>query len=249
MPYQRSSWASSASPRAEKVIAASQLSLAARRALLPCRPALPPAQQQLESPAEQQQAQLPEEVAVCILRHMPLQQRLRCALVCHTWAAAAAKVPAIVICGLDSSEQSGKLQHWLGKHGGVVEVMHCASQEVWPTCPLLQLPVPKLTQLRSLNLYRIKSQLAAQGLVNAADHQQVAAVLPQSQKLGLRTCHLTVQLATQLLSTTALTQLQWDEVRLDKDDLWAEMLMEEQGEAIMQQQLQLSPHSGWVSLL
>jgi hypothetical protein len=54
-------------------------------------------------------------VVVCILSHISLlQQRLRCALVCRTWAAAAVKVPAVVICGIKDSDHCDQLQQWLG---------------------------------------------------------------------------------------------------------------------------------------
>lgn len=151
-----------------------------------------------------QPADLPEEVVMSILRQLPLQERLRCASVCRAWAAAVAKVPAVVICGINSSKHCEQLQHWLDKPGRAVVALHCASRRGWPNSPLLQLPTPKLTLLRNLQMYQIKSQLPAPGMAGAAG---AAAVLPQLQKLGLRYCHLTRPLASQLLSTTTLTEL------------------------------------------
>ena len=174
-----------------------------------------------------------EDVLPCVLKHMPLPQRLRCALVCRAWAEVAVKVPAVVICGIKSSDHSEQLQHWLGKHGGVVEAMHCSSGTSGATSEL-QLHVPKFTQLRSLQLYDVKAQLPAQEMSDCA------TVLPQLQKLGLRFCNLTVQLASQLLSATTLTSLQWERVNLHKRD-WTEELQPQEGAAILLQQLQLLP--------
>lgn len=176
-----------------------------------------------------------EDVLPCVLKHMPLPQRLRCALVCHTWAEVAVKVPAVVICGIKSSDHSEQLQHWLGKHGGVVEAMHCSNTSgTSGATSELQLHVPKFTQLRSLQLYGVKARLPAQEMSDGA------TVLPQLQKLGLRFCNLTVQLASQLLSATTLTSLQWESVNLHKHD-WTEELQPQEGAAILLQQLQLLP--------
>jgi hypothetical protein len=65
-----------------------------------------------------------------------------------------------------------------------------------------------------------------------------AAVLPQLQKLRLRGCQFTVQLASQLLSATALTELQWEYVQLHSDD-WTQQLTDRQALSTLWQQLQL----------
>jgi hypothetical protein len=147
----------------------------------------------------------------------------------------AVKVPAVVICGIKSRDHSEQLQHWLGKHGGVVEAMHCSDTSgTSGATSELQLHVPKFTQLRSLQLYGVKARLPAQEMSDGA------TVLPQLQQLGLRFCNLTVQLASQLLSATTLTSLQWESVNLHKHD-WTEELQPQEGAAILLQQLQLLP--------
>ena len=97
----------------------------------------------------------------CILSHVTLQQRLTCcALVCRSWAAAAAAAPADVEITINSSKHCQQLQHWLTKHGAVVARLD-ASDFVWnnPGLFWLHLPVQHLKQLHSLALYSINAQL------------------------------------------------------------------------------------------
>ena len=171
-----------------------------------------------------------------------------------------------------------QLQDWLGKHGGLVERLTADAWE-WgiPSPrkrPLLQLHVPKFTQLRSLDLSNIKAQLAEQLGVstrgslrkrqgslltgpssNAAgsssgsgsatrsigSSNETAAVLPQLQELQLYQCHLTVQLVTQLLRTTTLTQLRWDSVQLSNDDWTEPVSLQLWPRSALWQHLQLLP--------
>jgi hypothetical protein len=105
---------------------------------------------------------------------------------------------------------------------------------VYHDVPTLQLPVRKLTQLRSLDISCIEAQLPngtqvqqqqAEGMSSCWQQQQQqrqrcsgsvgspTAVLPQLQDLKLSSCHLSIELLSQLLSTTSLTKLHWDSVR------------------------------------
>lgn len=128
-------------------------------------------------------------------------------------------------------------------------------------CPL-ELPILQLMQLCSLQLRHLRVELAARGMGlsslltkpgqssssssaigNSSEGVDAsAAVLPQLQKLRLRGCQLTVQLASQLLSATALTELQWEyaiaAVQLHSDD-WTQELTDRQALSTLWQQLQL----------
>jgi hypothetical protein len=206
----------------------------------------------------------------CILRHVRLQQRLNCcALVCRSWAAAAAAAPADVEITIKSSEHCQQLQHWLTKHGAVVVrlVAHDWSGNTkglrW-----LQLPLQHLTQLHSLALYTTNAQLPAQiatrsstrktkgssltgpsssnavGSIGsaAAATAAAAAVPPQLQKLTLHKCQLTVQLLSQLLSATALSRLYWNDAKLCVDsDRQTRQLTQGEEYSTLWQRLQLLP--------
>jgi hypothetical protein len=99
---------------------------------------------------------LPAAAVACILQHVPLHERLTsCALVCRTWAAAAATAPAVVNTELHGSRHLTQLQSWLGKHCAVVtsltvtapDILAWRERDKWR---LLQLPVPQFTRLRTL---------------------------------------------------------------------------------------------------
>lgn len=80
--------------------------------------------------------ELPDAAVLSILQHMPLQQRLRCALVYRCWAAAASLIPAELIENFnrnisDKSFSSGAasarvqgLQAWLDSNSAKVTSMH-----------------------------------------------------------------------------------------------------------------------------
>jgi hypothetical protein len=110
---------------------------------------------------------LPKEVLVSILQQLPLPQRLTCALVCNTWAAAAAAVPTAVSTQLRSNEHCQQLQHWLSKHAGLVVSLNnpphlYRTGDPGGSWSPLQLPVHKFVRLRSLDLSWLKLQ-SAQG--------------------------------------------------------------------------------------
>jgi hypothetical protein len=190
--------------------------------------------------ASTQLGDLPEAEVAGILQHIPLQERLTCcALVCSSWAAAAAAAPADVDVKIDSNDERTKqLQNWLGKHGGVVTKLAVVGQ--LHTRPVLQLPVSKLTQLQSLRLCGIKTQLlgyvvptrssgrrkggsaltgpSSSAAASSVGSAAAAVALPQLQELSLRHCDLTVPLACQLLSSNTLTSVQWHRVGLHKEN-------------------------------
>jgi hypothetical protein len=126
--------------------------------------------------------------------------------------------------------------------------------------PLLTLPVLMLKQLHSLDLSLIKAQLSLLPGVTTRESMERASltepssssgdaassssstdvVLPQLQELRLWDCCLTVQLASQLLSTTALTELQWNDV-LIRNDNWGKPKPQDQVMSALWQNLQLLP--------
>jgi hypothetical protein len=130
----------------------------------------------------------------------------------------------------------------MSKHGGVVGGLNAQGNfdSKWWWWRPLQLPVPQLLQLRSLDLTKLKVQLAVQCApstrsstrrrasslaVTSNDSSSSGrssdvnslAVLPQLQELKLRDCLLTAQLASQLLTATTLSELQWEYVELFSD--------------------------------
>jgi hypothetical protein len=74
------------------------------------------------------------------------------------------------------------------------------------------------------------------------------ALLPQLQELNLCGCSLTVQLASQLLSTPKLTKVQW-QVEEVLDETWKTQLSGEEMHAVMWQQLQLLPKLSMLVLM
>ena len=150
---------------------------------------------------------LPGPAVASILQHMPLRQRLNCcALVCCSWAAAAAAAPADVCAWLPSSERREQVQGWLDKHAGVV-----ASLKAHPSPSALDglslgLPVAKLTQLHKLHLTELNVTSSSSG---SSDRSTVGSnvILPMLRKLKLVECELTVELLSQLLSPTTLSKM------------------------------------------
>ena len=232
-----------------------------------------------------QTAELPEAVVACILQHVPLQERLTsCALVCRTWATAAALVPADVDVRLKDCEHRRQLQLWLGKHAGVVVALTAVgksgkrrcfnrgrtnavkdyTESIQPFFLPLQLPTLQLTQLCSVDLSHLNLKLSAQGFSTACSSTRkygiptcaaptsssgkAALVLPQLHELLLEKCHVTLQLACQLLSATTLTALYWQDVKLYSDNL-ARQLKAGAPYASLWQHLQLLPNLKELQLL
>jgi len=80
----------------------------------------------------------PLDVIACVLQSMSLIDRFTCALVCKSWAAAAA-TRSIVL--RDREQDLSCLQAWLEKHGGQVEVLQlhkCRGTLIALPCPQLQ---------------------------------------------------------------------------------------------------------------
>ena len=88
----------------------------------------------------------------------------------------------------------------------------------------LDLPAPKLKELRTLQLSSIGVQLLVHSVSTACGSSKsssgssdaAAAILPQLQDLELSRCRLTLQSLSDLLSATALTRLQWQNVELSQ---------------------------------
>jgi hypothetical protein len=155
---------------------------------------------------------------------------------------------------LRSSEHCRQLQHWLSKHAGVVaslisapDVLASCDPDEWATWNPLQLPVQKLVQLRHLHLSWVKVQ-SAEGVStgssaggSASSNSSAAAGLPQLQELGLNHVQLPMQLLSQLLSATGLTQLYWRGVSLHETSLTGQPLPQGQVMSTLWQHLQLLP--------
>jgi hypothetical protein len=216
----------------------------------------------------QQLPELPEAAVACILQHVPLRERLtHCALVCRAWAALAAAAPANVdVQGVYGRERCEQLQYWLNKHAGVVVTFTAEDCSRWP----LQLPILKLTQLHSLDLWWLKVQqqvpwkgvttrsrarrtqgssltgsagplFLQQGSSTTSGAVSTAAVLPQLRQLTFSCCSLTLQLLSQLLSATTLSQLCWERSQVHDDHRAAQLSSTEEWPRIWQllQQLPL----------
>ena len=199
----------------------------------------------------------------CILQHVPCKERLTsCALVCRAWAAAAVTVPAALLIQNGSSERCMQLHDWLRKHGGAaVRITAQGWSRLHWKKPVLQLPIPKLTQLQHLGLSNIHAELPQGVLTRSRARRQrgsaltgahsiavsslgdaaaAAGVLPHLQGLKLCSCVLSLQLLRLLLSATALTKLHWKWVGIHSDSP-AEKFTQQQVLAAVWQQLQLLP--------
>jgi hypothetical protein len=139
---------------------------------------------------------------------VPLRQRLNCcALVCRTWAAAAAAAPAEVVIWLDSRDRCAQLQGWLAKCGDVVVSVSTRDDVASRRGGFLglKLPTPELTALRQLSVSRLNIRSNCRSSSVAAG--SAAVTLPRLQELRLSGCELTVRYLSQLLSATNLTRL------------------------------------------
>ena len=153
----------------------------------------------------------------------PAPQLLR--PVCRSWAAAAAAAPADVDETLWSHEygaSTGQLQDWLAKRGGVVVRLCTGGSGAWIKEKWLQLPVAKISAIRSLDLHGISvssssssSSSSNSSSSNAGSTDSGAITLPRLEKLTLFHCKMTVQLLSQLFSATTLSKLHWAGERPD----------------------------------
>ena len=90
---------------------------------------------------------MPEAVLVNVLNYVDLKHRGHCALVCRSWAkAAAAATDSITVWSLTKARS---LQLWLRKHGGGVRSISL-SVTSQPVGALTKLPCPKLQDLQLL---------------------------------------------------------------------------------------------------
>ena len=153
---------------------------------------------------------------VCILQHVPLQERLTaCALVCLAWAEAAVAAPAIIEWKptFSKPQQFEQLRDWLRNRGdAVVSFTAMRADSSWSGSRPLQPPVAKLKQLRSLDLENVKVQLVGVAKRRRGAPLTGASAVPQLQELRLSRCQLSVQLSSHLLSAEALKKLHWEHV-------------------------------------
>lgn len=170
---------------------------------------------------------LPEAVLVAIARQLPLQQRLRSfALVCRTWAAAAAATPADLQAELGSCIRWENVQEWL--HQNADQVSSIRFSHHGNRRQLLQLPCARLTRLQqllvdsmTLRLLEIPfedslddncSTFSSRCAVSTASRLASAApaaplLLPQLQRLELFSCSIALEHLLQLSRLAALTSL------------------------------------------
>jgi hypothetical protein len=99
---------------------------------------------------------------------------------------------------------------------------------------LLLLPVSKLTQLCRLDLSSLR-------VTSSSSSSSAAVTLPRLQELRLANCELTVQLLSQLLSATTVSQLHCCNLGLYHSDTWTGQLTFGQGCALLWPWLQLMP--------
>ena len=109
-----------------------------------------------------------------IFKHLPQRHRLGhgscCALVCSSWAAAAAAATGSIV--LEQCADTDSLQLWLHRHGHNLTQLHVSAASGM----LTQLPCPKLTDLL----------LQGDSLLAAPDLAAVLAGLPSLQHLSLK---------------------------------------------------------------
>jgi len=97
------------------------------------------------------------DIISIVLSHMPLPERFICALVCKAWAEAATAATHTII--KHKTQDISGLQHWLEKHGNVLEVLqlHACYQAVLtvlPCCEGAQLTaLPCCAKLQDLLLH------------------------------------------------------------------------------------------------
>jgi len=63
------------------------------------------------------------DIITIVLGSLPLRDRFTCALVCKTWAEAATAATYSIILEQNGMQDLSSLQHWLEKHGNMLEVL------------------------------------------------------------------------------------------------------------------------------
>ena len=116
---------------------------------------------------------VPAPALKLIMRDVPLRYRLghgsSCALVCSSWAQAAAAATDSIV--LEDCADTGSLQLWLQRHGHSLAKLHVRAASGM----LTQLPCPKLTDLL----------LHGDSLLSAPNLTAVVSALPSLQHLSL----------------------------------------------------------------
>lgn len=171
---------------------------------------------------------LPEAVLVAIARQLPLQQRLRSfALVCRTWAAAAAAAPSDLQAELGSCIRWEHVHKWL--HQNSDQVASIRFSHHGNRRQLLQLPCARLTRLQqllvdSMTLRLLEIPSDEDSLIeedNCSAFSSCCAVsshltsgtpaapllLPQLQRLELFSCSIALEHLLQLSRLAGLTSL------------------------------------------
>jgi len=144
---------------------------------------------------------MPLNIITMMPQHMSLSDRLKCALVCKAWAAAATRS----ISRRDRIKDLGCLQKWLEKHGGQVEVLQLNKAGYTHSQPgLTALPCPQLQDLmlvgsRSLD-GRVWSDIAA------------ATNLTSVSLEGVQTASQQADVVSALTALPDLEQLIWNGV-------------------------------------
>jgi hypothetical protein len=156
-----------------------------------------------EAPHTTTLSDLSAELAAEVLRHVPQQQRLtQCALVCRTWASAAAVATLHVKCKLTPATAPA-LQAWLQQHAGQLLTLQLSGRGRIS----LRLPLHKLKRLKILKLQYFKLQLPGEEVtLSSLQRLQLWAVelarfnsllqltaAPQLTSLDIGSCSFTEQ--------------------------------------------------------
>jgi hypothetical protein len=163
--------------------------------------------------------ELPDAAVLSILQHMPLQQRLRCALVCRCWTAAASLIPAELIenfnrnisdksflSGAASARMAGCLQAWLDSNSAKVTSIHvnqygnvCEIQVIYYTP--LRLRSDAMPQLSCLKLSNVTLVLESNARNNGSGNPPLSGTDNSINDCGNNSVSALAQLGT---STTRL---------------------------------------------
>lgn len=189
--------------------------------------------------AEQHQLpELPEAVVISILQQIPLRDRLACcALVCKSWASAAACTAMDLRADVTGPEGCRQMQNWLEQSAGQVNsinLTYCTRPDeiLSPVQSRLLLPCSKLTGLETLRLYYLPVAFhmqqgsistrsrpkasTARGLAGSSRSSMAAApapaaargsFLPALPELSLNNCLITLDSFLQLSQLSHLTSL------------------------------------------
>lgn len=142
---------------------------------------------------------LPAQLLVCILRHLPQSDRLtNCAAVSKSWAAAANAATTDVKLTTATDKAMSSFQTCLLQHAGQlrsIKLVRSPSSDCLP----LELPCAELQQLYSLTLTGVDVNMASP---NAPD----MAVLPSLKALKLEDCQFSDSTAAQLPQLSGVTR-------------------------------------------